>query len=161
MHREKYEDAVRKFLTGIRQNSPGLFVPVHRNLAVGKLGPRLAVFRTYSELSDAGDSVEKYWETLNNVSFIPACGTLSAINLVLSAGAIDQKAHAALNRTFLRDEYLKKPSRQPTSHKESCRCCRARIEDGPSILFPTGAHWGSVIVFEFHTLSNNSFFSVG
>lgn len=111
MHREEYEDAVRKFLSAIRQNSPGLYLPIHRNLHGEKFGPRLAVFSTYSELSDAGDSVEKFWETLNNVSFIPACGTLSAINLVLSAGAIDQKAHAALNRTFLRDEYLKKPSR--------------------------------------------------
>jgi hypothetical protein len=111
MHSEENEDAVRKFLTAIRQHSPGWYVPVHRNLPVEKFGPRLAVFSTYSELSEAGDSVEKFWDTLNNVSFIPACGTLSAINLVLSAGAIDQKAHAALNRTFIRDEYLKKPLR--------------------------------------------------
>jgi hypothetical protein len=110
MNREEYEAAVKKFLTAIRQNSAGLFVPVHRTLRVEKFGPRLAVFNTYSELSNSGDSVERYWNTLNEVAFTPACGTLSAMNLVLSAGAIDRDAHAALNRTFLCDEFLKKPS---------------------------------------------------
>lgn len=106
MDREEYENAARRFLTTIRQNLPGLYLPIQRNLRVEKFGPRLAVFSTYTELSDAEDSVEKFWRTLNNVPFTPACGTLSAINLVLSAGAIDRDTHAALNRTFLRDEYL-------------------------------------------------------
>jgi len=35
---------------------------------------------------------------------------LSAINLILSAEAIKRTTHDALNRTFVRDEYLKKPS---------------------------------------------------
>jgi hypothetical protein len=108
MDRQEHENGVRRFLAMIRQNSPRLYLPLQRNLTVEKFGPRLAVFSTYSELSDTGDSVERYWTTLSDVPFIPACGTLSAVNLVLSSGAIDRDSHSALNQTFLRNEFFKK-----------------------------------------------------
>lgn len=110
MNREQYDNEVKTILKALRDHTPGLYLPIPRHVRVEKLGPRLAVFSTYSELSDAGDSIEKYWNTLNNVPFLPTCGNLSAINLVLSAEAIDRDAHTALNRTFLREEYLEKPS---------------------------------------------------
>ncbi len=61
------ESEIRRILKELRVNMPGLYLPVPMNARLEKFGPRLVVFSTYSELSDAGDSVEKYWLTLDTI----------------------------------------------------------------------------------------------
>ncbi len=85
----------------------GLYVPLSRLRQVEKLGPRLAVFRSFSEISKE-DPVEGFWEKLNEVSREAALPTLSAINLIIALAAIDGRAHQALNGTFIRAEYIQK-----------------------------------------------------
>jgi hypothetical protein len=96
--------AVWKKLQG---STPGLYIPVSRLRRIEKLGPRFALFRSYSEISK-DDPAEKYWEKLNEIPRDAALSTLSAINLIVALAAIDNQAHHALNSTFIRDEYFGK-----------------------------------------------------
>lgn len=91
----------------IQGSTPGLYVPVTRARQIERLGPRLAVFRSYSEISKDEDPAERYWETLNEAPRNAALATLSAINLIIALAAIDSQSHRALNRTFIREEYLR------------------------------------------------------
>jgi len=93
---------------GIRGATPGLYIPVSRVRQVQKTGPNLAVFKSYAEISGGDADAEKYWETLNELPLYGALSTLSAINLILAITPIDKSVHNALNRTFLREEYLGK-----------------------------------------------------
>lgn len=91
----------------LQGSTPGLYVPLSRLRQVEKLGPRLAVFRSFSEISKE-DPVERFWEKLNEGSRETALATLSAINLIIALAAIDGQAHQALNGTFIRGEYIQK-----------------------------------------------------
>src|SRR6266404_6250516 len=84
----------------MRGSTPGLYVPVSRVRQVERLGPRLAVFRSFSEISKE-DPVENYWDILNEVSRDAALPILSAINLIIALAAIDSRTHQALNSTFI------------------------------------------------------------
>lgn len=87
---------------------PGLNVPVLRVRRTEKLGPRLAVFKSFSEIVEGEDTAEKYWQVLNEAPIVPSLSTLSAVNLILALAAIDHGSHRALNHTFIREEYLRK-----------------------------------------------------
>lgn len=92
----------------IQGSTPGLYIPIVRARAVEKLGPRLAVFASYSEISKDDDPAEKYWQTLQDTPRDAALATLSAINLINALAPTDLEAHRALNTTFIREEYLHK-----------------------------------------------------
>lgn len=92
---------------GIKGATPDLYVPVSRFWQVQKTGPNLAVFKSYAEISGEDADAEKYWETLNQLPLNGGLSTLSAINLILAITPIDKNVHDALNRTFLREEYLR------------------------------------------------------
>lgn len=89
---------IKRILKGASVNTLGFYGSYSDECSSGEIWPRLVVFSTYSELSDAGDSIEKYRQTLNTIPFRSACGTLSAINLILSGGVVDPEAHKAANK---------------------------------------------------------------
>jgi hypothetical protein len=92
---------------GIRGATPDLYVPVSRVWRVQRTGPNLAVFRSYNEVSGEDNAAEKYWETLNELPLTGGLSALSAINLILAIAPVNKDVHDALNRTFLREEYLR------------------------------------------------------
>lgn len=92
----------------LRDGRAALFLPPYPVRKVEKQGPVLAVFKSYSEIAEQPDSAEQYWEKLNEVPLYEALSTLSAINLILAVVRSDSEAHAALNHTFVREDYLHK-----------------------------------------------------
>ncbi len=100
-------DELARIWKQIQSSGPGLYIPIIRGRPVEKLGPRLAVFRSYSEISKDDDAAEKYWETVQEIPRDAALATLSAINLINALAPTDPQAHGALNRTFIREEYLR------------------------------------------------------
>lgn len=92
---------------GIRGATPDLYVPVSRVWRVQRTGPNLAVFKSYKEVSGEDAAAVKYWETLHELPLNGGLSTLSAINLILAIAPINKDVHDALNRTFLREEYLR------------------------------------------------------
>lgn len=108
MRKEFSAEELRRIWRNTRGGMPGLYVPVLRARRAEKLGPRLAVFKSFSEISEGEDPAEKYWEALNETPLADSLSTLSAVNMVLALAAIDHQAHRALNQTFIREEYLRK-----------------------------------------------------
>jgi len=108
MEREFTAKEIEMIWRKMQGKTHGLYIPVSHRRRVEKLGPRLAVFKSYSEIFEETDSAERYWETLNEIPLAPALSTLSAVNLILALVAIDYESHAALNHTFVREEYLRK-----------------------------------------------------
>jgi hypothetical protein len=108
MKREFSAEQLAAIWSKLQGSTPGLYIPVSRLRQVEKLGPRFALFRSYSEISKEDDPAEKYWEKLNETPRSGALSTLSAINLIVALAAIDNQAHRALNSTFIRDEYFGK-----------------------------------------------------
>src|SRR5205823_439165 len=76
-------------------------------------GPRLTVFKKYSEVSRAsGNTEELYWELLQKVPRTGAIGVASAINNILAVYARDRAAHEILRDKFVRAA-LHKPLDDP------------------------------------------------
>lgn len=108
MKKEFTAEELRMIWRNTARGTAGLYVPVSHARRAGKLGPRLAVFKSFSEVAEGEDPAEKYWEKLNEAPLTPSLSTLSAVNLILALAAIDHGAHRALNQTFVREEYLRK-----------------------------------------------------
>jgi hypothetical protein len=71
-------------------------------------GPRLTVFKKYSEVSPASSNPEElYWELLQKVPLTGAIGVASAVNNVLALYARDRRAHEILRDKFVRPELHK------------------------------------------------------
>jgi hypothetical protein len=69
-------------------------------------GPRLTVFRKYSEVvPSAKNLAQLYWELLRRVPQTGAVGVASAINNTLAVAARDRDAHDLLHNKFLRPEF--------------------------------------------------------